>query len=189
LLQEDLQDLLLPKKSTPKSSPICRQPGCAKTAPWSVFLDFNKEEREYYKKIRIFPIMHPIVVKKEILERDPWVATSLFEAFKDCQRGYRDFMEQPHRLSFAFARSYLEGEGLLRSRSLLSGIARKPSRRADNDRVGPRARDARSPLTVDELFYRKHPENLRLPVGNKNWAYHPQPIFKRMRLSCKFKFR
>jgi len=30
--------------------------------------------------------MHTIVIKKEILDRDPWVATSLFEALKESQR-------------------------------------------------------------------------------------------------------
>jgi len=75
-----------------------------------LFPDFEREEKEYYGKTRIFPIMHPIVIKKEILDRDPWVATSLFEAFTRCRRVYDDFMEQPHRLSFAFARSYLEEE-------------------------------------------------------------------------------
>jgi 4,5-dihydroxyphthalate decarboxylase len=75
-----------------------------------LFPDFTREEKEYYTKTKIFPIMHPIVIKKEILDRDPWVATSLFEAFTRCRRVYDDFMEQPHRLSFAFARSYLEEE-------------------------------------------------------------------------------
>lgn len=75
-----------------------------------LFPDFEKEEREYYKKTRIFPIMHPIIIKKEILDRDPWVATSLFEVFKESKRIYTEFMQQPHRLSFAWARSYLEEE-------------------------------------------------------------------------------
>ncbi|MFQ5850715.1 MAG: hypothetical protein ACE5JU_09015 [Candidatus Binatia bacterium] len=75
-----------------------------------LFPDFEREERDYYKKTRIFPIMHPIVIKKEILDRDPWVATSLFELFSKTWRAYREFMQQPHRLSFAWARSYLEKE-------------------------------------------------------------------------------
>lgn len=75
-----------------------------------LFPDFEKAERDYYKKSRIFPIMHPIVIKKEILDRDPWIATSLFEAFNETKRLYTEFMQQPHRLSFAFARSYLEEE-------------------------------------------------------------------------------
>jgi 4,5-dihydroxyphthalate decarboxylase len=78
-----------------------------------LFPDFEQDERNYYQQTRIFPIMHPIVIKKEIIDRDPWVATSLFEAFKDCRRIYNEFMEQPHRLSFAFARAYLEKERAL----------------------------------------------------------------------------
>ena len=75
-----------------------------------LFPDFEKEEKKYYNKTKIFPIMHPIVIKKEILDRDPWVATSLYEAFCKARKLYNDFMEQPHRLSFAFARSYVEEE-------------------------------------------------------------------------------
>jgi 4,5-dihydroxyphthalate decarboxylase len=75
-----------------------------------LFPEFEKEERAYYQRTKIFPIMHPVVIKKEIVDRDPWVATSLLEAFMASRRAYNDFMEQPHRLSFAWARSYLEEE-------------------------------------------------------------------------------
>jgi 4,5-dihydroxyphthalate decarboxylase len=75
-----------------------------------LFADFATEEKDYYKKTKIFPIMHPIVIKKEILDHDPWVATSLYEAFSKAKRLHNEFMEQPHRLSFAFGRAYLEEE-------------------------------------------------------------------------------
>ena len=75
-----------------------------------LFPQFEQEERVYYKKTGIFPIMHPVVIKKEILDRDPWVATSLYEALLASRKAYNEFMEQPHRLSFAWGRSYLEEE-------------------------------------------------------------------------------
>ncbi|MGH7823557.1 MAG: hypothetical protein ACREQ7_00030 [Candidatus Binatia bacterium] len=75
-----------------------------------LFEDFENEERNYYKKTKIFPIMHPIVIKTDILKNAPWVATSLFEAFMASRRAYDEFMQQPHRLSFAWGRSYLEEE-------------------------------------------------------------------------------
>ena len=75
-----------------------------------LFPDFKKEEQEYYRKARIFPIMHPIVIKKEILDRDPWVATSLYDAFCRARKSYNEFMQQPHRLSFAWGSAYLEEE-------------------------------------------------------------------------------
>jgi mRNA-degrading endonuclease toxin of MazEF toxin-antitoxin module len=75
-----------------------------------LFPEFEQEEKNYYKRTSIFPIMHPVVIKKEILERDPWVATSLYEALLASRKAYNEFMEQPHRLSFAWGRSYLEEE-------------------------------------------------------------------------------
>ncbi len=118
-----------------------------------LFPDFETEEKRYYQKTRIFPIMHPIVIKKDILDRDPWIATSLLEAFKQTRRVYNEFMEQPHRLSFAFARSYLEQErvffggdpfpqGLRNNRYNVEAMIRFA------DEQGMLAR----PLTAEELF-------------------------------------
>ena len=67
-----------------------------------LFPDCEREERAYYESTRIFPIMHPLVVKKEILDRDPWVATSLHEAFMRSRRLYSELMQQPHRLSLVW---------------------------------------------------------------------------------------
>lgn len=67
-----------------------------------LFPDGEQEERAYYVRTKIFPIMHAIVIKKEILDRDPWVATSLYEAFMESKRLYRELMQQPHRLSFVW---------------------------------------------------------------------------------------
>jgi 4,5-dihydroxyphthalate decarboxylase len=75
-----------------------------------LFPDFEKEEKAYYQRTKVYPIMHPVVIKKEILERDPWIATSLYEALMASRKAYNEFMEQPHRLSFAWGRSYLEEE-------------------------------------------------------------------------------
>lgn len=118
-----------------------------------LFPDFEKEEREYYKKTLIFPIMHPIVIKKESLDRDPWIATSLFEAFNQAQRLHREFMQQPHRLSFAFARSYLEEERVFFGKEpYYQGIKEN---RHDLETMIQFAQEQgmlARPLTVDELF-------------------------------------
>ena len=45
-----------------------------------LFPDFENEEKSYYQRTKVYPIMHPVVIRKEILDRDPWVATSLYEA-------------------------------------------------------------------------------------------------------------
>jgi 4,5-dihydroxyphthalate decarboxylase len=47
-----------------------------------LFPDFVELEKEYYKRTKICPIMHLVAIKKEIYEKYPFVATSLFNAFQ-----------------------------------------------------------------------------------------------------------
>jgi len=51
-----------------------------------LFEDFQALEREYFKKTRIFPIMHVVVLKKPVYERDRWIAMNLLKAFEEAKR-------------------------------------------------------------------------------------------------------
>ena len=46
-----------------------------------LFADYRQTEQAYFAKTGIFPIMHTIVLRKDVYERHPWAARSLFEAF------------------------------------------------------------------------------------------------------------
>lgn len=46
--------------------------------PWKV-------EREYFKRTGIFPIMHTVSIKHEILDAHPWVAATLLKAFTEAK--------------------------------------------------------------------------------------------------------
>jgi 4,5-dihydroxyphthalate decarboxylase len=46
-----------------------------------LFPDFKAAEKKYYKEHGIFPIMHLVVVRSELYEKYPFIASSLYEAF------------------------------------------------------------------------------------------------------------
>jgi len=51
-----------------------------------LFEDFRAVEMDYFSRTRIFPIMHTVVIRRDVLERDAWVARSLYDAFVESKR-------------------------------------------------------------------------------------------------------
>jgi 4,5-dihydroxyphthalate decarboxylase len=51
-----------------------------------LFEDYVAVERAYYRKTRIFPIMHTVAIRRDVYDANPWVARSLFKAFVRAQR-------------------------------------------------------------------------------------------------------
>jgi 4,5-dihydroxyphthalate decarboxylase len=45
-----------------------------------LFPDFHRAEIESYKRTRVFPIMHLVAMRRDVYERHPFVATSLYRA-------------------------------------------------------------------------------------------------------------
>jgi 4,5-dihydroxyphthalate decarboxylase len=61
--------------------------------------NYREVEADYYRRTGIFPIRHVLVVKNEVLERDPQVAEHLVRAFEDAkQHAYRYWAD--HRRSY-----------------------------------------------------------------------------------------
>jgi len=50
-----------------------------------LFENFVEVEKAYVRETGIFPIMHIIAIREEVLDRNPWVAMSLFTAFEEAK--------------------------------------------------------------------------------------------------------
>jgi 4,5-dihydroxyphthalate decarboxylase len=61
-----------------------RAPSCFMAGSPNVkrlFDNCHEAEEDYYRRTRIFPIMHVVIIKRTIYEANPWVAMSLYKAF------------------------------------------------------------------------------------------------------------
>jgi 4,5-dihydroxyphthalate decarboxylase len=63
-----------------------RAPSCLTEGSPNVARLFEKPrevEEQYYRKTGIFPIMHAVIIKRDIYQKNPWIAVNLYKAF--CQ--------------------------------------------------------------------------------------------------------
>jgi 4,5-dihydroxyphthalate decarboxylase len=51
-----------------------------------LFVDARQEEERYFAATEIFPIMHVVVLRREVYEARPWLAQSLYKAFEQARR-------------------------------------------------------------------------------------------------------
>ena len=51
-----------------------------------LFEEYASEEKHYYAQTGIFPIMHVIVIRRDVYEANPWIAQSVTKAFVSAQQ-------------------------------------------------------------------------------------------------------
>jgi 4,5-dihydroxyphthalate decarboxylase len=71
-----------------------RIPSTFRSRPGAVrrlFENYVEVERAYYRKTRIFPIMHTVAIRRDVYKANPWIAQSLTKAFVQAkQRVYEN---------------------------------------------------------------------------------------------------
>ncbi len=72
--------------------------------------NFREVERDYYRRTKIFPIMHTIVLREDIYERFPWVAQSLCKAFSEAKKVCQESMYEFSALKYMLVWSIAEME-------------------------------------------------------------------------------
>ena len=120
-----------------------------------LFEDYRSVEQAYYRKTRLFPIMHVVGIKRQLFQERPWIANAIYDAFckaKDAAvESFRDLSALRVTLPWFGAEldetRVLMGDdfwpyGVERNRDVLQHMVDYAYRHGTVDRA----------LTVDELF-------------------------------------
>jgi 4,5-dihydroxyphthalate decarboxylase len=51
-----------------------------------LYPDYRAAERAYFSRTGIFPIMHAVGIRRDVLEQHPWLAASVYKAFVQAKR-------------------------------------------------------------------------------------------------------
>lgn len=72
--------------------------------------NFREVEKDYYRRTKIFPIMHTVALRQDVYEKNPWVAQSLCKAFAESKRICEESMYEFSALKYMLAWSVAEME-------------------------------------------------------------------------------
>ena len=128
-----------------------------------LFPDYKQEEIAYYRKTGIFPIMHVMGFKQEIVERCPWVPLTMFRAFTEAKAIAMKRMENPRIVPLAWYReAWEEQEEILGPDPWEYGLTEK-NRRTLETLVGYSREHGliRRKIPLDELFLNVSPGRKR----------------------------
>ena len=73
-----------------------------------LFADYKQVEIDYFRQTGIFPIMHVTTIKREIVEKYPWVPTNLVKAFEAAKQIAYRRVANPRMIPLAFVRTAVE---------------------------------------------------------------------------------
>jgi 4,5-dihydroxyphthalate decarboxylase len=119
-----------------------------------LFPDYKQEEVGFFKRTGIFPIMHVLGLKSEIVERHPWVAVNLYEALNKAKAIGMKRMENPRVAPIAWYReTWEEQQELMGADPWEYGLTESNSKQLNLlAQFAHEQGTATRQLTLDELF-------------------------------------
>jgi 4,5-dihydroxyphthalate decarboxylase len=73
-----------------------------------LFPNYRDLEVQYFKRTGIFPIMHTTAIKQEVVDKYPWTAINLMQAFEESKTAAYKRMENPRIVPLVWFRHFLE---------------------------------------------------------------------------------
>jgi 4,5-dihydroxyphthalate decarboxylase len=64
-----------------------------------LFPDYVEREKDYFRRTKIFPIMHTVVIKREVYDANPWIAQALCKGFSTAKERAMEGLNQTHVLA------------------------------------------------------------------------------------------
>jgi len=119
-----------------------------------LFPDYKAEEVKYYQKTGIFPIMHVLGIKKEIIDEHPWVATNLRRAFDESKAIAMKRMVNPRIVPLAWYMEQWEEERALLGPDPWENGLGEQNRKTLETMIGYSHEQGliKNKLSVDDLF-------------------------------------
>lgn len=127
-----------------------------------LFPDFRTIERAYFAKTGIFPIMHAVAIRKDVLEQNPWLTKAVFDAYSQAKQMTYDYLLKSawYKTSLPWVSQEMEETrelmgnnywpyGIEPNRDALTALFRYSYEQGFSSRE----------LTIEELF---HPSSLHL---------------------------
>lgn len=120
-----------------------------------LFADPKRTEQDYFRATGIFPIMHVVALRAELLERHPWLGRTVMDAFEEAKRRAYARLEDPRTVSLAWLRALQEEEReLLGPDPFAYGFGEANARNLETFLVYAREQGvASAELTAEKLFH------------------------------------
>jgi len=78
-----------------------------------LFPDYKTLEIDYYRRTGIFPIMHAVIIRRDILDKHPWVSANLAYAFNQAKRIAMERLRNPRVLPQAWHMNAMEEQAAI----------------------------------------------------------------------------